>query len=143
MSYSVIQSQPGLQDGETAVQLDSGDYIAVGVDIRRCTIEQSPTYYVTARAINPSDGSTKLDPHGAEIKTSATHKTNDTELAALTENGVIKECVLLALGEPPTLDGSGNPVIPWSQELRDSASVRRAISSAAIAGPVQDLAAIL
>jgi hypothetical protein len=139
MSYTVTQTP--VQSGETAVALNTGELVAVSVNAQRCAISQNPTYFVNARVLN-ADGSTKPDAHAQPILTSMSHKTSDAELAALTEAVIIKECVLLALGEPPTKDAQGNPLIGWSVEIRDNASIRRAIKSAAMAGPV-NLAAII
>lgn len=133
MAYTVLSPQPsGLQANETAVQLDTGDLVAVKAI---CGIESNtgnPSISASARAIN-TDGSSKLDATGQSITSGFSHVTNQTEIASAGTMAAVQKCVLMAvLGE------STNPL--WQdnihQTVLQNASIRTNLASAAHAGPV-------
>jgi hypothetical protein len=125
MSYEKKLDQSGLNDGETAVLLDSGDLVAVSCFVKRQVNTNNPVYCATARAINP-DGSPWCDAHGYEIKTSIRHSACDAEVEAVGDDALRRECMLLVLGEPPTMNGE-ELLCGWDAGIRASTNIRRAI----------------
>lgn len=146
---------PGLYPNEIAVKLDdTGQLVAVFAEIRWQANNAGAEFYASARAINP-DGSTLICPAGNEVVTEVSYLADPLKIQAFTTNALSKECVLGALGEPPTMvdetgsDGNGNPVttqvpmIPWDDLARAQFSVRHALAMVADAGEVTTLESLL
>lgn len=133
MSYAVISPQPaGLQPGETAVTLDTGDHVAVSAV---CGVQDgSGNVSVTAaaRVIN-ADATGKLDANGKAITSGFSHSTNPTEEASVGGIAGVQKCVLLAVLGESTAPLWQDPI---HATVLQNASIRTAIASAAHAGPV-------
>lgn len=132
MSYTKTSPQPtGLNPGETAVTLDTGETIAVS--ITTVPIENNaPSYQdAVAREIN-ADGTAKLDASGKPIVTefrstpTPDQANNPTMFSALQ-----KDCLMAVLGEPVT----GPLSDPVHANAVANCSIRNRIAALAMAGP--------
>lgn len=148
MSYTKLDPQPAnltltlMLDGvanvvpATAVQLDSGDIVAVGA---YCCISPSSgdaTTSALARVIN-ADGTDRLDATGQPMQSQFTHTTTQSEVAAVGSVSGVQRCVLMAvLGEStaPLWDD------PICATMLANASIRTNLASAAHAGVVSSSA---
>ncbi len=139
MSYVKIDPQPsGLQPGESAVTLDSGETIAVSVALIP-QANNAPSFVdALARQID-AGGAAVLDASGQAVTTEFRYtpppsEANDpTALAA-----VQKDCLMAVLGEP--LTGPLND--PIHAAAIANCSIRNRIAALAIAGPA-DAGALL
>lgn len=133
MAYTVTSPQPtGLQTGETAVTLDTGELVAVAAVSSVEPNTGNPAIVASARVIN-ADGTDKLDAVGQPIKSGFSHVTNTVEIAQVGSMAAVQKCVLLAvLGE------STAPL--WQdaihQSVLENASIRTNIASSIHAGQV-------
>lgn len=139
MSYAKIDPQPsGLQPGEIAVTLDSGETIAVSVALTP-QANNAPSFIdAIARQIN-TDGTAMLDSAGETITTEFRYTPPPSEAndpAALA--AVQKDCLMAVLGEPLT----GPLSDPIHSGAIANCSIRNRIAALAIAGPV-DAGALL
>lgn len=124
MPYSNITVEGNWPDH--FVRLDSGDDIGLVCTITRAANTQDIVLSITARWV-AADGSTKADANGHPVVTQFTHRTSDVEMSANGGiDGVVKQTLMLALGEPST--------IAVSNEYKANVSIRRAIASAAATG---------
>ncbi|MDP8994029.1 MAG: hypothetical protein M3N07_03450 [Pseudomonadota bacterium] len=163
MSYTKLERQPPLRDkalaheergpglyddGEVAVRLDSGHYVAASVSWRVLDNGGGVAFEACARWIH-GDGATRLDRHGQHVKRSLTYNVPAPRVAELGLQAIAREMLHAVLGEPPTMralgDGSGEtlPLIPWSDESRLNANIRQAIALTAETAPRMDAAALL
>lgn len=162
MSYTKVSPQPPLRDPnssdvaasglypcEVAVQLDSGEYVAVYVERTWQENNGGLTYYTSARLTN-ADGSTMLCVENKEIVVEFRHNSSQAEIAAFGADVLAKEHVLAALGEPLTqvpvpggTTGETMPMIPWDTTFLANVSIRHAIAATNCAGEVENLASLL
>lgn len=139
MTYTITSPQPpGLQPGETAVTLDSGETIAVSVTLTPQTNNAPSHIDAVARQIN-ADGTAVLDTAGSAVMaefryTPSASEANDTTAFAATQ----KDCLMAVLGEPLT----GPLSDPIHANAVANCSIRNRIAALAIAGPV-DAGALL
>lgn len=102
MSYKKV-TIPNLEPGETGIQLDTGDYIAVSAIVNRDTINQLLSCVATVRLVN-ADGSPVLDDHSQPVIAKHTHATTPQYLATLGgQSGLILQTVNIVLGEPSAI----------------------------------------
>lgn len=116
-------------EGETVVELDTGDLVAV-----KCTVERSDTgvaFMATARAIH-EDGEPVLDAVGNPIQTAFPLSVPADRLDA----NLARDCMLAVLGEPITRDP------PWSEVTLSRVSIRVSLAAAPMVGNV-DAGAVL
>lgn len=106
---------PGLYPGEIALQLDTGDLVALAVEGSPSEVNTGMVLYAWARAINP-DGSTKMfgvDP-GVQIVTETKHTACHAEMETTPAQTLADELVKAIMGEPPTMidtvDAEGKPM---------------------------------
>lgn len=142
MSYTKPDQTPfaaNLTDHETVVLLDTGQAVAVRCE---CSVEPNTgnlAVAAAARVVNP-DGSNWLDNAGQPCESGFSHCSNPAELTSLGGAAALQKLVSMAvLGE------STAPL--WQDPLHAStlqtASIRTNIASAAHAGPVTGLGALL
>lgn len=127
---------PGLYAGETALELDTGDLVAVSVESQWLENGAGVAFKSCARWIN-ADGSTRLCPNDCHIETNASHTADAVSVQAHGVAALGKEMLLLVLGEEPTLitiDGEEVPIIGWSADVRLNASIRHALACSAETG---------
>lgn len=99
---------PGLYPGETVVELDTGEIIAVSVATKRLANGGGLEFRGWARQIEP-DGRTKRDPAGQEMELEFPTSASPAVLAALetdeetAKDRISREVMLMMLGEPPTM----------------------------------------
>lgn len=135
MSYTKRQDIP-VKPGETVVELDSGQAVAVACTAARDHVSNDLVFEVTARWVDEA-GVTRLDSSGREVQTTYSHRSTASEVDALTTPTITKECLLLVLGESLT-ENPDHPevtIIPWSSELVTQCSIRNAIASAQAVAP--------
>jgi hypothetical protein len=120
MSYEKIQLE-NLPDGQIAVQLDSGEIIAITLASSRCEVTHNLQLQLSGNQVD-SEGVQRVDGNGLLIQSAYSHKTNDTELANLGGvNELVKQCVNVLLGETTAL--------LLSDDVLAHASIRRAIAA--------------
>lgn len=101
---------PGLHTDEVAVQLDTGELVAVSVEPKWPENNSGLALHAWGRLIN-ADGSSKEDPTGAVdaqgrpvvIETSITANIPQDQLDRFGEQALSKELMLAVLGEPMTM----------------------------------------
>lgn len=136
MAYTKQTDVP-CASGETVVLLDSGHLVAV-----QCTATRNPSTNMIdlvpfARWID-AQGVTKADGNGSDVTTVKTVSMSPDDVARLGgADTVRKECQLLVLGEPLTLDpaNAGMTIIPWSADVVAQCSIRNAIAAASVTAP--------
>lgn len=159
---------PGLYSDESLVQLDSGELVAVSVEMKWPDNNTGLGLHGWARWINP-DGSSKTCPEGRSIETSISFTADADTLRRHTKAQLSREVLLAVLGEPATPvpiehDAEAPPppapenlpagttlnpeaterdLIPWPQTERDNASIRTAIDHVKAAQNGIDAAAVL
>ena len=140
MSYTIV-SPPTvpLQPNELQITLDTGQSVAVLASATRQP-GGGAAVTVTARQID-AGGTTVNDANGHGITSAVSHSFDVATIATATLTACIKDCSLLALGEPTLLFGASLPALDPS--VVASYSIRNAITAAAHAGPVSDLGSIL
>jgi hypothetical protein len=139
MSYTIASPQPaGLNPGETAVMLDSGEIIAVSATVTPQANNAPSFVSAVARQVN-ADGSAMMDAAGQPITTEF-KATPSTEVAndPITFAAAKKDCLMAVLGEPLT----GPLSDPIHANAIANCSIRNRIAALAIAGPV-DAGALL
>ena len=132
MSYTKRANIP-VAAGEIAVEMDTGDYVAVSCTRKR--VDQGICYHATARAIE-SDGTARLFPNGAPIETAMKHGVSVERMETLTDDAIAKECLLAVMGEP--LQG----LFAWSDVNLSAWSIRISIAAADVSGTA-DAASVL
>ncbi|MEO7466712.1 MAG: hypothetical protein ABIV36_06855 [Sphingobium limneticum] len=139
MSYEK-RTDIGVLPGETAVQLDteSSDLVAVSCPSERDALSNTVNFSPRARWIDGA-GVTRTDSAGRDVTTTLTHGMAADRVNELGSAVVVKECLLLVLGEPLTPDPepehAGVTLIPWSADVVARCSIRNAIASASVAVP--------
>ena len=144
MAYTKPTQTPfaaNLQPNEFVVTLDTGETVAVCAMAKRIPGNRI-TVDAAARQVG-SDGSTILDANGHAVTSSLSHAFTGEDVTAYTAPTLIKECMLLVLGEPTLVFGATPGLPPLDPSAVLSYSIRHAISSAAHAGPVTDAGALL
>ncbi len=140
MSYTVFNPPTAtLQTNELQVTLDTGQSVALLAQSTRQP-GGGAAVTVTARQIDAT-GATVNDANGHGITSAAAHSFDASTIASATLPACVKDCTLLALGEPTLLFGASLPALDPS--VVASYSIRNAITAAAHAGPVTDLGSIL
>lgn len=140
MSYTIVSPPTAaLQPNELQVTLDTGQSVALLAGSTR-QAGGGAQVSVHARQIDAS-GATVLDANGHAVTSAVSHSFDAITIASSTLPACVKDCSLLALGEPTLLFGVSLP--PLNPSVVASYSIRNAISAAAHAGPVTDLATIL
>lgn len=132
MAYTKRDDVP-VSEGEIAVELDTGDLVAVSCLRKR--IESGLCYNAKARAIEV-DGTARTYPSGMLLVTEMKHSALMERVEVLTDPEIAKECMLAVLGEP--LQG----LFSWSEVNLASWSIRISIAAAAVSGPA-DAGAVL
>lgn len=132
MSYTKRNDVP-VAAGEIAVELDSGDIVAVACIRKR--VDAGVCYHATARAIE-ADGTARLYPNGAPLQTGMKHGVSVERVETLTDDAIARECLLAVLGEP--LQG----LFAWSDVNLSAWSIRVSIAAAAVSGAA-DAGAVL
>jgi len=98
MAYTVLAKHAGLQQGETAVRLDTGDHVAVSVRAERNSNGSGSTFFVAARWVDAA-GATMTDNNRQRVVTSASSNVPADQVARHGEAAYAREMLLLALGE--------------------------------------------
>lgn len=162
MSYTKVSPQPQLRDpnnddiaapglypSEVAVQLDTGEYVAVYVERTWQENNAGLAFYTSARLIN-ADGSTKLCVAGKEIVIEVRTASVQKDIQDYGADALTKEHVLAVLGEPttqvPVPDGQPGETMSmmrWDANFLANISIRQAIAAVACAGKVTSLAELL
>lgn len=139
MSYAKIDPQPsGLQPGEIAVALDSGETVAVSVTLTPQANNAPSFLHAVARQIG-TDGSAVLDASGNAVMTEFTYSLTASEANDPTAfQAVQRDCLMAVLGEPVT----GALSDPIHATAIANVSIRNRIAALAIAGPA-DVGALL
>jgi len=139
MSYTIASPQPpGLNRGETAVTLDTGELIAVLVSIVPQSNNAPSVVHAVARQID-ADGAPKCMPDGSPIAVDFPHTpTADEANDPAVLKTVQKDCLMAVLGESVT----GPLSDPIHANAIANCSIRNRIAAIAIAGPV-DVGALL
>jgi hypothetical protein len=114
---------PGLYAGETALQLTSDIFVAVSAEPRWQENGAGVEIIGDARWIK-KDGSTKLCPSGAHVESHVSHSVSAEFLAAHPLDVVLRETLLLLIGEPVD-----DPAVQWSDAVKVQANIRVAIKS--------------
>lgn len=115
---------PGLYPDEMAVQLDTGELVAVAVQTQLPAAQDNRitggglVFFGWARLIN-QDGSTRLDPSGHEIEIETRFPATPSFIASRKtqeergEDRIARELIMLMLGEDPeTMEIVGDPDAP-------------------------------
>lgn len=126
-----------LDSGELVVQLGgSGDLVAVQCPVSRDPLYNQPIYEARARWIDEK-GTARQDGSGREVVTILVHQSNADQVAALTSPVIVKECLLLVLGEALTQDPANEDltIIPWGPMQVAQCSIRGAIAAASVTAP--------
>lgn len=125
MAYTKRNDIPVHPD-ETAVELDTGELVAVRCD--RKVVDAGVAYHPQARAVD-EQGEPLRDARGREIRTEFKVVVPVGQVASITDAVVTRECLFAVLGETVT------EFPRWSADVLTAASIRRAIAAAAVAGP--------
>jgi hypothetical protein len=140
MSYTKRPDLPVI-DGELAVELATGDLIAVRCDRKR--VDAGVCYHARARAIDAA-GATRIDAAGRDLVTEFKHSVPVGTVDQLGDGVITRECLLMVLGEPMTGrgDGSGLTLFPWPESVRTGVSIRVSIAAGQVAGTADAGAAL-
>ncbi|MDH7971033.1 hypothetical protein QH494_02470 [Sphingomonas sp. AR_OL41] len=138
MTYTITTECSGLAIGEQAVTLDDGHVIAVAVTPAWLANGAGVVISATARWID-RDGCSHTCPEGQHVTLTFSHTADGAAVARHGVQTLAREVLLMVLGEDATLidyengDGSTHsaPLIPWSDDVRLNASIRRAIACVA------------
>lgn len=151
---------PGLYPNEIAVELDTGEFIAVEVETPWLGNNMGIELHAFARLIEP-DGTTKLTPKGQHVEVEIRHNVESPKVERFGREALAKEMLLLVLGEPLTVVEYVNPpiaeedkpigwtetfeapMIPWSPEFCLNASIRSALAASASDADELDPGALL
>lgn len=124
MSYTKREDVP-VAEGETAVELDTGDIIAVSCIRKR--VDQGVCYNAKARAIE-ADGTARTYQDGRLLETEMKHGVSVERVDVLTDDAITRECLLAVLGEPT------QGLFGWADMNLLAWSIRVSISAAAVSG---------
>lgn len=124
-------------DAEIVVKLlDSDDLVAV-----QCTTSRNPdsnmSLFIPAARWIDEQGATQVDGGGRNVATVKTLSMSPADVNRLGADAVVKECLLLVLGEPLTADPSveGATLLRWSDDVVAQCSIRNAIAAARVSAP--------
>jgi hypothetical protein len=122
--------------GETVVRLDSGVLVAVQCAMARNPDRNTVEFMPSARWIDDADA-TQRDSAGRNVATVKTLSMAPDDVARLTPEAIVRECLYLVLGEPLTADPSTpeTTLIAWSSDVVAQCSIRNAIASASVVTP--------
>lgn len=115
-----IETTPPVRAGEHAVQLDTGQWVAVRV--ARDIVGAAVHYHATARAIE-ADGSSTQDAAGRPVERELRHHSRD--IAAV--EAITADCERAVLGDAPEM-------VDWSPQYLEDASIQVALALAPFAG---------
>jgi hypothetical protein len=142
MPYTKPDQAPfagNLADHETVVTLDTGEHVAVRCE---CSVEPNsgnPAVMAWARVVDTA-GANLLDGCGCSITSGFSHCSNPTELAELGGAPALQRIAVLAVLGESTAPLWQDPI---HASVLENASIRTNIASAAHAGPVTNLGALL
>ena len=140
MPYTIpAQSLFRLAAHELAVQLDTGEYVAVRVEGSVEPNSGNPVVSASARVVDAT-GSAVCDALGQPITSGFSHCSNPTELASLGGSEALQRLAGMAVLGESTAPLWADPI---HSTVLENASIRTNIASAAHAGPVTNLAALL
>jgi hypothetical protein len=140
MSYTKRPDLP-VVDGELAVELETGDLIAVRCNRKR--VDAGVCYHARARAIDEA-GATRIDAAGRDLVTEFKHSVPVGTVDELGDGPITRECLLAVLGEPLTkrADGSGLALFPWADSMLTGVSIRVSIAAGQVSGTADAGAAL-
>lgn len=160
LDYETIA--PGLYPDETAVQLDSGELVAVAIEAVTWLENGAGVAMVAVARLIGADGATAGAVPGQHLETKLPHTASPVEIDQFGLPAVQKEMLLAVLGEPATIVTRNNPPPPdpanppdgwtetfdapmilWPEEVRLNVSIRHALVSATAAAVELDPGAIL
>jgi hypothetical protein len=124
------QLAPGLYPDETLVELDTGERIAVSVELEWQPNSQGVTLTGYARHVE-DDGTTKTAPDGKHVEVGTSHGFTQEDVAAYGIDALMAEVARVMLGEPPVLmnNEDGGPVLAVAEVIRSQSSVRAALAT--------------
>lgn len=122
--------------GETVVEIDSGQLVAVQCPASRDPYTNMMVFMPAARLID-SAGKTQVDRVGRNVATATTYSAPPDEVTRMTADAVVRECLFLVLGEALTADPAtpGVTLLKFSADNIAQCSIRNAIASANVAAP--------
>lgn len=132
MSYIKRDNIPVLA-GEIAVELDTGDIVAVACNRKR--VDYGVCYHATARAIE-SDGTARKYPNGSLLQTAMKHPVQVERVDTLTDDAIARECMFAVMGEPLA------DLFRWSDVNLSAWSIRVSIAASQVSGDA-DAGAVL
>jgi hypothetical protein len=135
MSYTKRNDIP-CADGELVLQLDTGDLVAAQCPSSRDSMSNQVVFLPSARWIDDA-GKARVDTQGRAVAVSYPQTMMPDEVTRIGATAVVKECLLLVLGEPLTVNPEHPEItlIPWSADTVAQCSVRNAIAAASVAAP--------
>lgn len=128
-----------LQPNETVVTLDTGDNVAVRCESSVEPNSGNPAVAAWARVVD-AVGADKLDGAGQPIQSSFSHCSNPTEMASVGGAAALQKVAVMAVLGESTAPLWQDPI---HASVLQNASIRTNLASAAHAGPVTDLGALL
>lgn len=139
MAYTTLDPQPAnLTTGEVAYSLDDGTLVAISINAKWLDNNGGVWFNGVARHIN-ADGTSCLCGNGNPVQTSCPHTADLNQVQTLGQNAIAKEVQLALLGEPATtevVDGETVPLIRWSTDFLNNASIKVAAQIAAATGQI-------
>lgn len=132
MSYIKRDNIP-VTTGELAVELDTGDFVAVSCNRKR--VDLGICYHAMARAIE-ADGTARTYPNGSLLQTAMKHSVPVERVDTLTDDAIARECMFAVMGEP--LAG----LFGWSDVNLSAWSIRISIAASQVSGDA-DAGAVL
>lgn len=144
MSYTKLATQPPnltltiVLDGTantapaTAVELDTGDIIAVGAVSAIALNSGNPTICAMACAIT-ADGTQRFDALGQPLQSQFTHTTSQSEITQVGSIDAVQKCALMAVLGESTAPLWQDPIHATALQ---NASIRINLASSTHAGPV-------
>lgn len=142
MAYTKPDQTPfaaHLADHETVVTLDSGQNVAVRCEASVEANSGNPVVVAWARVV-AADGTNFLDGAGSPIASTFSHCSNPTEMAGVGGATALQKLAVMAVLGESTAPLWQDPI---HSTVLENASIRTNLASAAHAGPVTDLAALL
>lgn len=135
MAYTKQPNIPA-RDGETVVKLDDDSYVAVSCHASADSVTHRVIFAPSARLISAA-GEPVLNAANRPIETGTSILVDAIEVERLTATALVRECLLLVLGEPLTADPDhgGLTIIPWSSDFITQCSIRSAIAAASLTAP--------
>lgn len=125
MSYIKREGIP-VEAGEIAVELDTGELVAVGCG--RSRVDSGVEFHARARVIVETGASVR-DANGKPIVTEFRHAAPVGIVDATGADVIARDCMLAVMGEPVE-------VVSWGNALLAGVSIRVSLAAAQISGPV-------